>query len=162
MQDHVSHQSDASGIPTKPNIRLGEILEAPTKSERVGRNGNHKTKDHRISVRISDESYQTLMARSRDLDCDLSHVVRGALDGSLKPETAPNAPCKLRLRPAEIDPLVDHYRAVVAEDIRKVRKRLFDHLLAASYITKVNFPGTPGVIDGYQALLELQDLFGYK
>jgi len=56
---------------------------------------------------------------------------------------------------------VDHYRAVVDKDISKERKRLFGHLAAVSCIAKVNFTRTPGVLEGYQALLELQHLFGY-
>jgi hypothetical protein len=162
MQDHVSHHlSDLYGIPTKPNVPLGSAPKASAKCEGATHSGSPKAKSHRVIVRISDALYQALMARSRDLGCDLSHVVRSALDGSLKPETAPNAPRKPLLRPAEIDPLVDDYRAVIDEDIRQVRKRLFGHLLAASYITKMNFPRTPGVVDGYQSLLKLQHLFGY-
>jgi hypothetical protein len=118
-------------------------------------------KSHRIIARVPDELFQALMARRRDLGCDLSHVVRSALDGSLKPEIAPNAPRKPISRPAEIDPLVDHYRAVVDEDIRKIRKRLFAQLLAVSYVCKERYPRTSGVQDGYQSLLELQRFFGY-
>jgi hypothetical protein len=162
MQDHASrHQSDPAGIPTKPNVPLGGTLKAPAKCQGAARSGNPKTKSRRIIVRVTDERYQALMARSRELDCDLSHVVRSALDGSLKPETAPSAARKPLLRPAEIDPLVDHYRAVVDEDIRKMRKRLFDQLLAVSYVCKERYPRTSGVVDGYQSLLSLQSLFGY-
>jgi hypothetical protein len=162
MQDHVSrHQSDTSGIHTGLSFSLDKTHETLSKGNGAARSANPKTKSHRIIVRITDELYQALMARSRDLGCDLSHVVRGALSGSLKPETAPNAPRKPLLRPAEIDPLVDDYRAVVDEDIRKIRKRRFDHLLAVSYVCKEKFPRTPGIQDGYRSLLELQHFFGY-
>jgi hypothetical protein len=161
MQDYVSHQSDISGIPTKPNVLLGETRKASSARDGAVRSESAKTKSHRITFRVADDVYQGLMARSNDQGCDLSHVIRDALNGSLKPETAPNAPQKPILRTAEIDPLVDYYRAVVKEDIRHVRKRLFGHLLAASYVTKTNFPRTPGTIDGYQSLLKLQRLFGY-
>jgi hypothetical protein len=162
MQDHVSnHQSDLYGIPTKLNVSPGSTPKAPTKCEGATSIGSHKTKSRRIIVRVSEELYQSLVVRSHDLGCDLSHVVRSALVGSLKPEAAPDAPRKPLLRPAEIDPLVDDYRAVVDEDIRKMRKRLFDQLLAVSYVCKERYPRTPGVVDGYQSLLGLQHLFGY-
>ena len=118
-------------------------------------------KSRRIIARVTDEHYQALMARSRDLGCDLSHVIRSALGDSLEPEAAPNAPRKPLLRPAEIDPLLDHYRAVVDEDIRKIRKRLFDQLLAVCHVCKERFPRTSGIQDGYRSLLELQHFFGY-
>jgi hypothetical protein len=118
-------------------------------------------KSRRITVRVSEELHQALTARSRDLGCDLSYVLRSALEGSMKPETVPNAPQKPILRTAEIDPLVENYRAVVDEDIRNVRKRLFGELLAVSFVARQNFPRTPGVVDGYQSLLKLQHLFGY-
>ena len=118
-------------------------------------------KPRRIIVRVSEELYEALKARSRDMGCDLSHVLRTVLDGSMKPEAVPNAPQKPILRTGEIDPLVEHYRAVVDEDIRIVRKRLFGHLLAVSFVCKERYPRTFGVVDGYQALLKLQHLFGY-
>ncbi len=120
------------------------------------------SKPRRITVRVSEELYQALTARSRDLGCDLSHVLRIVLDGSMKPETVHYAPQKPILRTAEIDPLVEHYRAVVDEDIRQVRKRLFGHLLAVSFVCKERYARTSGVVDGYQALLKLQHLFGYS
>jgi hypothetical protein len=160
MQGHVSHQLDTSEIPTKPNVLLGETRKAPGAHDGAVRSGSPNTKSHRITFRVADDVYQGLMARSHDQGCDLSHMIRDELSGSLKPETAPNAPQKPILRTAEIDQLVDDYRAVV-EDIRHVRKRLFGHLLAASYVTKTNFPRTPGTVDGYQSLLKLQHLFGY-
>ncbi len=162
MQDRVSHyQLDPSEIPTAPGIPLGGTPNAPAKCGNATRKGSPKTKSRRIIFRVTDELYEALMARSRDIGCDLSHVVRSALDGSLKPETATNESQKPFLRTAEIDMLVDDYRAEVSEDIRHVRKRLFGHLLAASYVAKMNFPRTPGVVDGYQCLLRLQHLFGY-
>ena len=163
MQDPVSHhQSDASGIQARPDFPIGRNPKVPAKCEGAAHSGSDKTKSRRIIIRVTDDVYGALMARSRDWGCDLSQVVRTALDGSLEPETVPNVPQKPILRTAEIDLLVDDYRAVVSEDIRHVRKRLFGHLLAASYVTKMNFPRTPGVVDGYQALLELQHLFGYE
>jgi hypothetical protein len=161
MQDHASRQSDTSGIPTKLNVPLGVTPKTPAKCQGAARNGGPKAKSHRVIARVSEELYQALMARSRDLGCDLSHVVRSALVGNLTPETGSNTPRKPLMRPEEIDPLLDYYRAIVHTDIRQERKRLFGHLLAASYIAKVNFPRTPGMIDGYQALLELLSFFGY-
>jgi len=162
MQDPVSrHQSDNTGIPTKPTIPPETTPNGLGKCKGAGRSGSPKIKSRRIIVRVTDERYQALMALSTNLGCDLSHVVRSALDGSLEPETATNAPQKLILRTAEIDGLIDHYCSIVSEDIRRVRKRLFGQLLAASYGTKTNFPRTPGTVDGYQALLKLQHLFGY-
>jgi hypothetical protein len=162
MQDHVSsHQSDASGIPTKPNISLGESRKAPAARDGAARIGNPKTKAHRISVRIPDEVYEGLMASSRDQGCDLSHVIRGALKGSLKPEIAPNDPRKPMMWPEEIEPLVHYYRAIVDKDIRHERRRLFGHLLAVSVACKERFPRTVGILEGHQSLLRLQRLFGY-
>jgi hypothetical protein len=161
MQDHHSHQSDNSAIPTKLKVPTGEALKAPGAREGAVRRGSPRTKSHRITFRVADDVYQGLLARSHDQGCDLSHVIRDALNGSIKPETTPNGPQKPILRTAEIDQLVDDYRAVVKEDIRHVRKRLFGHLLAASYVTKTNFPRTAGTTDAYQSLLKLQHLFGY-
>jgi hypothetical protein len=163
MQDHVNRlQSDPAGIPTGLNFPNGRPPKAPAKCDGTARSGSRKTRSRRIIVRVSEESYQALMARSRDLDCDLSHIIRSALDGSLKPEPAANAPRKPLLRPAEIDPKVDQWRSVVDRDIRKERRRLYGDLLALSYVCKERYPRTPGVVDGYQALLKLQHLFGYE
>ena len=118
-------------------------------------------KSRRITVRVPEETYQALTARKLDLGSGLSHVLRDVLNGSLKPETVPNAPQKPILRPAEIDPLVDHYRMVVDEDPRKIRNCLFGQLLAVSYVCKERYPRTPGIIDGYQDLLRMQKQFGY-
>jgi len=101
------------------------------------------------------------MARSRELSCDLSHVVRSALDGSLKSEIAPNTQPKRLSRPEEIDLLTDQYRAIVDKDIRRELKRIYGHLLAISCVCKEKYPKTPGIVDGYQSLLSLQHLFGY-
>jgi hypothetical protein len=162
MQDCVSHrQSDPSEIPAKHDVSPRNTANGPVKCHGGALSGNPKAKSRRIIFRVPVKLYEALMARSRDVGCDLSHVVRSGLDGSLKSETATNAPQKPILRTAEIDQLVDHYRSVVSEDIRHVRRRLFGHLLAASYVTKMNFPRTPGSVDGYQALLKLQHLFGY-
>jgi hypothetical protein len=162
MQDHVCrHQSDTSGVRTGLSFSQDRTHETLSKGNGAARSTSPKTKSRRIIVRVTEELYQTLLVRSRDSDCDLSHVVRSALDGSLKPESAPETPRKPLLRPEEIDPLVDDYRAVVDDDIRKIRKRRFDHLLAVSYVCKEKFPSTPWIQDGYQSLLELQHLFGY-
>jgi hypothetical protein len=162
MQDSVSrYQPDPYGLPIGPSIPFVQTPSAPAKCENATRKRRPKTKSHRIIFRLTDELYEALMARSRDIGCDLSHVVRSALDARLKSETATDEPQKPILRTAEIDMLVDDYRAEVSEDIRQVRKRLFGHLLAASYVAKMNFPRTPGVVDGYQSLLRLQHLFGY-
>jgi hypothetical protein len=162
MQDHVSsHQSDASGIPTKPNIPLGEAREAPAPRDGAARNGSHKTKHRRITIRVQDEVYEALMASSRDRGCDLSHVVRNALNGSLKPEIAPNEPRRPMKWPEEIEPQVHHYLAIVDKDIRRERRRLFGHLLAVSVACKERYPRTVGILEGHQSLLRLQHLFGY-
>jgi hypothetical protein len=162
MQDPVSsHQLDASGIPTKPNILLGETRRAPAKCEGTARSGRPKAKSHRITFRVADDVYQGLMARSRDQGCDLSHVLRDALNGSLTPEIAPNQSRKPMMWPAEIEPLVHDYRAMVDKDPRHERRRIFGHVLAISVVCKEKFPRTPGVVDGYHSLLELQHLFGY-
>jgi hypothetical protein len=161
QESSIRHQEELSGIPTKPNIPLGGTRNAPAKRERTARNGNPKAKSHRINVRISDQLHQALTALSRDLGCDLSHVIRNLLEVSLCAEVAPNVPRKPVMWPEEIEPLVHHYRAVVDEDIRKVRKRLFGHLLAVSVVCKEKFARTPGMLEGHQSLLGLQHLFGF-
>jgi hypothetical protein len=157
MQDHVSHQSDSSKIPPQPNVPL----KVPAKCADPSRNGNPKAKSHRITVRVPDDIYEALMASSLGQGCGLSHVLRSALNGSLKPEMSPNEVRKLVMWPEEIEPHVHHYRAVVDEDIRKARKRLFGHLLAVSVACKEKFPRTEGILEGHQSLLTLQHLFGY-
>lgn len=118
-------------------------------------------KSHRIIARVPDELYQALTARSLDLGCNLSHVIRNLLNASLRAEMAPNELRKPLMWPAEIEPLVHHYRAIVDKDPRHERRRLFGHVLAVSLVCKEKFPRTPGSVDGYQSLLQLQHLFGY-
>jgi hypothetical protein len=47
-------------------------------------------------------------------------------------------------------------------DLRKHRNVLFLELLAASYACKKLWPRTPGMMDGYEALLQLLGDFGVE
>ena len=118
-------------------------------------------KPHRIIARVADDLYQSVMARSQELGCNVSDVIRDALSASLKPEIAACEPTKPRMWPAEIEPIVNHSRAIVDKDIRQDRRRLFGHLLAISVVCKERYPRTAGILEGHQSLLRLQHLFGY-
>jgi hypothetical protein len=161
MQDHVSHQSDTSGIPPKPINPLRETCKASAARDGAVRGRSRKPKSHRFTVRVADDVYQGLMALSRDQGCGLSHALRDALNSSLRREIAPNELRKPVMWPAEIEPLVHHYRAIVDKDIRHERRRLFGHLLAVSVACKEKYPRTAGILEGHESLLRLQHLFGY-
>jgi hypothetical protein len=162
VQEHqCNRQTALSGNPMGPTAPSSTPHESPTSSDGTARDRSRKTKSRRIIFRVTEELYEALMTRCRDQGCGLSDLLRNALNGSLSAETGPTTPSKPLLRPDELDSLVDHYRAIVDKDIRHERKRLFGHLLAASYVAKTNFPRTPGMVDGYQGLLALKHLFGY-
>ncbi len=117
----------------------------------------------RISVRLSDGQLERLQRLCQQTGCDVSHLVRQALDTLLANGSASGlgeAP-KRRLSPPErVFDLVPRYLGWVRGDLREERNRLFRELLAASFVTKKHYPRTAGVVEGYQALLQLCEFFG--
>ncbi len=121
------------------------------------------TGSRRISVRLDTDSLEHLQKHCLAADCDVSSVVRRALEaflsgqlGSLTSEAAP----KRQSPPDIIVECTPKYLNWGRGDLREERKRLFCELLAASFVCKKHYPRTNGMLEGYQALLQLCEFFG--
>jgi hypothetical protein len=118
----------------------------------------------RVSVRIGADRLGRLENRCREADCDISHVVRQALDLLLAsgPTLASvSAPRRLN-PPEEMRHLVPKYLGWANGDLRLERKKLFLELVAASFVCKKHYPRTSGILDGYEGLLQLCSFFGVE
>lgn len=116
----------------------------------------------RISVRLDDERSERLEKLCRETGTDVSHVVRQALDAFLacKSGTESNSGPSKRLSPPEaVFDLIPQY--LNSTNLREMRKTQFAHLLANSFVAKKHFPRTPGVVEGYEQLLQLCEFFGF-
>jgi ribbon-helix-helix CopG family protein len=116
------------------------------------------TEARRISVRLGAGQTGRLEELCRQTGCDISDVVRQALEAFLtcKSSTGPNnAPYPRLSPPAAIIPLTTSYRAYGNGDARKELKELFMQLLAAGFALKELYPRTKGPREIYEALLPL-------
>lgn len=117
----------------------------------------------RISVRVSEDQFRRIHTFCQASGCNLSHVLREALErllaGSSGSTLAEGAQTRLTPPDAVFD-AVPRYLGGVNGDIRQVRSALFCELLAASFVAKQHWPRSPGMIEGYQALLQLCEFFG--
>jgi hypothetical protein len=117
----------------------------------------------RISVRLKQESLESLHNYCREAGCDVSRAVRRALEGflNLQSKTKTAGVASRRLSPPEaVLDLYPQYVGWVRGDLRQERKRLFIELLAASFVCKRLYPRTKGVPEGYESLLQLCEFFG--
>jgi len=118
----------------------------------------------RISVRLEDTKWEQLRARCGVTQTDVSRCVRQAIEGFLNTETGTNAlnAAKKRLTPPQtVLDCHSAYLSWVDGDLREERKRLFRELLAACFTCKKLWPRTPGILEGYEELLQLCDYFGF-
>ena len=116
----------------------------------------------RISVRLSDGQTDRLQELCRQTGCDISDVVRRALDAFWAPKLGSepnNGPSKRTTPPEAVFDLVPSYLNSTA--LRELRKTQFAHLLAISFVAKKHWPRTPGVLEGYERLLQLCGFFGF-
>jgi hypothetical protein len=113
-----------------------------------------------ISVRLPDDQMEQLKNYCEQTESDITGVVRKALQNLLAAETGSSSgKPKGQLAPSEaVLDLVPAY--LNRTDVREVRRSLFCHLLAASYVAKKHFPRTSGLAEGHELLLKLQKLFG--
>jgi len=120
----------------------------------------------RVSVRLSDDRLARLQRVCQETGCNVSHVVRQALDAFLPSESgagSTNSGPPRRLSPPEqIFPLVAKYRAWGRGDPRRELNRIFVELLAASFACKQLYPRTASIVDGYLGLLQLCRFFGLE
>jgi hypothetical protein len=118
----------------------------------------------RVSVRVGTERLERLQNRCREADCDISRLVRQCLDlflGSEAASTAGAVPRRLA-PPEDIRPRLPKYLGWANGDLRVEHKRLFLELIAASFACKRFYPRTPGIVEGYEALLQLCSFFGVE
>ena len=139
-------QTAAPGVP--PTIPRGWEV-------RMGR---------RVTFRVPNATYELLQKRCGGMGCDVSFVVRQALEaflngdmGNGKGRGSPGG----HLMPAEAFAQTGPYRAW-SGDLRVEVKRQFTQLLAASHTCAQHWPKTPGVRESHAGLLELCPLFGLK
>jgi hypothetical protein len=119
----------------------------------------------RISVRISEAQWKCIQSLCQGTDHDSSYVVRQALDtllGSEPSSEGVKAP-KRRLSPPDVIlSLVPEYLDWGSGDLRLEQRRLFLRFLAISFVCKKHYPRTKGMIESYESLLQLCDLFGVE
>jgi hypothetical protein len=119
----------------------------------------------KVTIRLRNGQRERLEAFCRDSGSEVSHVIRLALDAILPAESAAEAngkPLKRLSPPDQIISLTAKYRAWGRGDLREERNRLFGELLAASFACKQLYPRTPNIVEGYEGLLQLCQLFGIK
>ncbi len=119
----------------------------------------------RISVRLQNDSLERLQKHCLAANCDVSYVVRRALEAFLgaQPDASNGGGVPKRSSPPEdIVELIPQYLAWAQGDLRERRKRLFCDLLAASFVCKNHYPTTKGMFKGYQGLLQLCEYFGVE
>jgi Arc/MetJ-type ribon-helix-helix transcriptional regulator len=116
----------------------------------------------RISVRLEDQSLERLQRHCAQLGCDVSQVVRQALQMFWASEPVATAGSRQRRvsPPGDILTLIPRYLNWGNGGLRKHRNQLFLELLAASFTCKKHFPRTKGMIEGYEGLLQLCEFFG--
>lgn len=118
----------------------------------------------RISVRLEWAQWERLRTHCGLTQTDISHGVRRAIDTLLAAETGENAPNAVRKRLTPPEAVIDRSQFFVSwvrADLREERKRLFKDLLAASFACKKLWPRTPGILEGYEELLQLCEYFGF-
>ena len=119
----------------------------------------------RISVRLKDAQRASLETYCQRTEQEKSFVVRKALIAFLdaQEQGAATVPKPRRLTPPQ--PVFDRYQRFMNwsnGDLRIERKRLFIDLLAASFACKKLWLRTPGIIEGYEELLQLCTYFGVE
>lgn len=116
----------------------------------------------RICARLPQESFDRLQRYCQEACIDLSHTVRQAIDAYLAP--GPNGSQTAKLvgpPPDSVLSLCPKYRGW-SGDLRKHLADLAAETLAASFICKLHYPRTPGMVEGYQGLRQLASFFGIK
>ncbi len=119
----------------------------------------------RISVRLPENQMEPLHRYCQEKNCDVSHVVRLALDAILGTDVSPatHHNCPQRLTPPEeIMQPVRKYFAWGDGDPRDELRRLYIEVLAASYACRKLFPRIANVVNGYEGLLQLCRYFGLE
>jgi len=117
----------------------------------------------RISVRLTETQIQRLEDLCLESGCEVSHLVRHAIDEFLKAkfgEPATGNDAKRLSPPEQIIPLTAQYRAWGRGDLRTELKTKFADLLALSFTCRDLYPRTTNVVEGYEALLKLHRHFG--
>ena len=118
----------------------------------------------KISIRLKQEDRERLQEYCVHTEQDISRVVRQALDVLIRPQSDAVAGSTVpprRLSPPEaIDRLVAKYLAWGRGDLRQELSKLYAETLAASFACKKLYPRTPGILDGYEGLVQLCPLFG--
>jgi hypothetical protein len=98
-------------------------------------------------------------------NCDVSHVVRQALDTFLATDVGlayrQDSPKRLTPPEAIMQP-VGKYLAWGDGDPREELRRLYIEILAASFACRKLFPRTASVVNGYEGLLQLCRYFGLE
>lgn len=119
------------------------------------------SRSRRISVRLPDDRLERLQRLCQETGYDVSQLVRQALDVYSEPALAPNGVPPRRLSPPEeIFDLVPKYLGWGRGDLRQERNHQFKQLLAICFACKKLYPRTPGIIKGYEALLQICEFFG--
>jgi hypothetical protein len=119
----------------------------------------------RITVRLPEGHMGPLQQYCAERNCDVSHVVRLALDAFLATDMAPaddQVSPKRITPPDEIMKPVRKYFAWGSGDLRAELCRLYIEVLAASYACRRLFPRTASVVNGYEGLLQLCRYFGLE
>ena len=119
----------------------------------------------KISVRLKQEDSERLQEYCVQTGQDTSRVLRSALNAFLLPEldsgTGRTPPRRLS-PPEEIGSLVPKYLAWGRGDLRQELSKLYAEVLAASFACRKLYPRTPRIVEGYEGLRQLCELFGLE
>lgn len=119
----------------------------------------------RITVRLPESHIGPLQQYCAERNCDVSHVVRQALDAFLATDagSADHQISPKRITPPEeIMKPVRKYFAWGDGDLRMELRRQYIEVLAVSYACRRLFPRTANVVNGYEGLLQLCRYFGLE
>ncbi len=121
------------------------------------------SRSRRNSVRLPDDRLERLQRLCQETGYDVSQLVRQALDAlpASEPALAPNGVPPRRVSPPEeVFDLVPKYLGWGRGDLREERNRQFKQPLAVCFACKKLYPRTRGIIEGYEALLQICEFFG--
>jgi hypothetical protein len=105
----------------------------------------------RITIRLPESHMGPLQQYCAERNCDVSHVVRQALDAFLTTHISPTThhnPPKRLMPPEEIMQPVGKYFAWGDGDPREELRCLYTEVLAASYACRKLFPRSANVVSG--------------